>query len=66
MVKERAEKFPGEIILEYSPESFTGTEPEFALEICTAVQEAWGGDSGKTYHYQPSLYGGNDYTECVC
>ena len=40
-VKERAEKFPGEIILEYSPESFTGTEPEFALEICTAVQEAW-------------------------
>ena len=42
MVKERAEKFPGKIILEYSPESFTGTEMEFALEICTAVQEAWG------------------------
>lgn len=41
-VKERAEKFPGKIILEYSPESFTGTEPDFALEICTAVQEAWG------------------------
>ena len=42
MVKERAEKFPGKIVLEYSPESFTGTELEFALEICTAVQEAWG------------------------
>ena len=38
-VKERAEKFPGKIILEYSPESFTGTELDFALEICTAVQE---------------------------
>jgi 2-isopropylmalate synthase len=42
MVKERAEKFPGKIQLEYSPESFTGTEPEFALEICNAVQRAWG------------------------
>lgn len=42
MVKERAEKFPGKIILEYSPESFTGTELEFALDICTAVQVTWG------------------------
>lgn len=42
MVKEKAEKFPGKIILEYSPESFTGTEMDFALEICTAVQKAWG------------------------
>ncbi len=41
MVKERAAKFPGKIVLEYSPESFTGTELDFALEICTAVQEAW-------------------------
>lgn len=42
MVKEYAKKFPGKIILEYSPESFTGTELDYALEICTAVQEAWG------------------------
>lgn len=42
MVKERAAKFPGNIILEYSPESFTGTEMDFALEICTAVQKEWG------------------------
>lgn len=41
MVKERAASFPGKIILEYSPESFTGTELDFALEICTAVQETW-------------------------
>ena len=44
MVKERAKKFPGKIILEYSPESFTGTELDYALEICTAVQETWGAD----------------------
>ena len=32
MVKERAAAFPGKIVLEYSPESFTGTELDFALE----------------------------------
>ena len=42
MVKDRAAAFPGKIVLEYSPESFTGTELDFALEICTAVQETWG------------------------
>ena len=42
MVKRHAEDFPGKIILEYSPESFTGTELDFALEICTAVQDEWG------------------------
>lgn len=41
IVKERAKDFPGKIILEYSPESFTGTELDYALEICTAVQDAW-------------------------
>ena len=40
-VKEREKNFSGNIILEYSPESFTGTEVEFALEICTAVQKEW-------------------------
>lgn len=42
MVKERAKNFPGNIRLEYSPESFTGTEVEYALDICTAVQKEWG------------------------
>ncbi len=41
MVKERAAKFPGNIRLEYSPESFTGTEMDFALEICNAVEKEW-------------------------
>ena len=41
MVKERMKKFDGNIQLEYSPESFTGTEKDFALEICTAVQKEW-------------------------
>lgn len=41
MVKERMVQFDGDIQLEYSPESFTGTELDFALRICTAVQREW-------------------------
>lgn len=41
MVQKYAKDFPGEILLEYSPESFTGTEVEYALEVCTAVQDTW-------------------------
>ena len=33
--------YDGKVILEYSPESFTGTEPEYALEVCNAVLEVW-------------------------
>ena len=42
MVKKYMDGFDGEVILEYSPESFTGTELDFALDICTAVQDTWG------------------------
>jgi 2-isopropylmalate synthase len=35
----------GKITFEYSPESFTGTEPEFALEICNEVIDIWKPDS---------------------
>lgn len=42
---ELCEKFrseaDGNIFFEYSPESFTGTEPEFALEICNRVIDIW-------------------------
>ncbi len=30
-----------DIIFEYSPESFTGTELEFAIDICEAVMDVW-------------------------
>ena len=41
MVKEGMKHYDGNLTLEYSPESFTGTELPFALEICTAVQKEW-------------------------
>ncbi|MCI5220171.1 MAG: 2-isopropylmalate synthase, partial [Candidatus Electrothrix sp. LOE2] len=37
IIREEAEQFAGDIRYEYSPESFTGTELDFALEICEAV-----------------------------
>ncbi len=42
MVKKYMQDHDGEVILEYSPESFTGTELDFALDVCNAVQKAWG------------------------
>jgi 2-isopropylmalate synthase len=41
LCKELAEQTQTEIVFEYSPESFHGTELEFALEICEAVLEVW-------------------------
>lgn len=32
----------GEIRYEYSPESFTGTELDYALDVCHAVMDTWG------------------------
>ncbi len=42
LVKKYAKDYDGDLILQYSPESFTGTELDYALEICTAVQDTWG------------------------
>ena len=47
LVKEYAENFEGEIKLEYSPESFTGTEVDYALDICDAVCDTWGASKDK-------------------
>lgn len=41
LVKEYVKEFSGEVILEYSPESFTGTEVEYALDVCEAVCDVW-------------------------
>jgi len=42
LIKEEETKYPEtHFRYEYSPESFTGTELEFALEICEAVMDVW-------------------------
>ena len=41
LCKKYKDEAEGKITLEYSPESFTGTEPEFAAEVCNAVLDIW-------------------------
>jgi 2-isopropylmalate synthase len=42
LVREHALRQPGtDWVFEYSPESFTGTELDFAVEICNAVTAVW-------------------------
>jgi len=41
LIKQYAEKTEGNFSFEYSPESFTGTEPDYALEVCNAVLKVW-------------------------
>ena len=42
LLQERAARYPdSEWIFEYSPESFSQTEPDFAVEVCEAVCQVW-------------------------
>ncbi|MGE9840358.1 2-isopropylmalate synthase [Selenomonas bovis] len=41
LLKELTEEAGANYRFEYSPESFTGTEPEYALEVCNAVLDVW-------------------------
>ena len=41
LLKQLAAENGGNFLFEYSPESFTGTEPEYALEVCNAVIDVW-------------------------
>src|SRR5579864_1904085 len=65
LCRELAESVEGEIVFEYSPESFHHTELDFALEICEAVATAWGPTpDGKMIvnlpttveHFPPNVY----------
>lgn len=42
LTDEYSAKYGTKFRYEYSPETFSQTEPEFAIEICNAVMEAWG------------------------
>lgn len=41
LLKDLTEQAGENYRFEYSPESFTGTEPEYALEVCNAVLDVW-------------------------
>ena len=41
LLKELADETEGNFIFEYSPESFTGTEVDYGVEVCNAVLDIW-------------------------
>ena len=41
LLKQLTEEAGADYSFEYSPESFTGTEMEYALEVCNAVLDVW-------------------------
>lgn len=41
LLKQLTEEYGADYTFEYSPESFTGTEVEYALEVCNAVIDVW-------------------------
>ena len=47
LLKELTEEANENYRFEYSPESFTGTEPEYALEVCNAVLDIWQPTAGR-------------------
>jgi 2-isopropylmalate synthase len=48
LLEEGAARHPNaEWLFEYSPESFSGTEPEFAVDVCNAVLDVWQPQRGR-------------------
>ncbi len=41
LLKKLADETDGNFLFEYSPESFSGTEVDYALEVCNAVLDVW-------------------------
>ena len=55
VVRECAAAHPeSDWVFEYSPESFTGTELDFAVEMCDAVNDGVAADAGAQGHHQPA------------
>lgn len=47
LLKQLADETDGDFSFEYSPESFHGTEVEYAVEVCNAVLDVWRPDQGR-------------------
>lgn len=48
LIREHTQQQPDtEWVFQYSPETFSATEPEVALSVCTAVIDCWGPTPGK-------------------
>ncbi len=61
LVKQLSEEYEGNFLFEYSPESFTGTEPEYAVEVCNAVSRRHAAHAGPPHDHQPAGHGGDEH-----
>jgi 2-isopropylmalate synthase len=67
MVADRLASFgAGNLRLQYSPESFTGTELDYALDVCESVMEIWQSSSGKPNHHQSASNGRDVDAKHLC
>ena len=53
-LKKLAKETTGNFTFEYSPESFQGTEVDYALEVCNAVLDIWEPTSDNKGNHQPA------------
>ena len=70
LVRKHEESVPGTLVTyEYSPESFTGTEPDFAVEICAAVMDVLEPAPGRQMILNlpntVEMYGPNTYADVI-
>ena len=67
LVMKYAEQHLGDVEFgyQYSPEIFTGTEPDFAVEVCNAVMDVWQPVSRPGDHPEPAGHGGDVHAEHV-
>ena len=67
LVKQLADADPNtEWVFEYSPESFTGTELEFARDICAAVGDVYQADAAEQDDHQPAGDGRDGLGQHLC
>ena len=66
LLKKLAEETDGNFTFEYSPESFQGTEVDYALEVCNAVSGCMEADQGEESDHQSSDHSGKCHAACIC
>ena len=66
LLRDLASQTDGNFTFEYSPESFPGTEVDYAVEVCNAVLDVWKPDTGTQSDHQHSDYGSDCNAACIC
>ena len=61
LVKQLSEEYEGNFLFEYSPESFTGTEPEYAVEVCNAVLDVMQPTPDRPHDHQSAGHRGDEH-----